>query len=285
MDNRLKGSGSRRYVEIERSRFEKQRPLLENLGRSNQERQAMYDINEMMVWARQNKVRLLLMGGYAARAYSGPTRYTHDIDMVVHSEDARKIGLMLKNLGYKRKKLRLSNENVIILGRKANKSKKDCGPATAAHISVSPIYDASSAVAYEPKFSLASNYEKEIFGFYPENGSFSMQARLLRPEELLIVKLMMKKIRSKDLVDSIGIIRYGMCVVPADFSTNEFVGLIKEAGMAEHMRAMIICKIRDGLDNGMLDEAMAAYLDRKLSPGEKDALIEFAGNTIPYLDR
>lgn len=247
-----------------------------NDAKAHQERQAMYDINEMMVWARKNNVRLLTIGGYAARAYTGPTRYTHDVDMVVHQEDVQRIGLMLKEMDYRRKKMDLGKGNFAYRGEKTCRNQADSVRFhLEVHISVGSIYDASSTHSYTPLHSFESPREMDILGFYEENRSFVMKAMTMTPEELLIVKLMIAKIRPKDLVDITGLVRYGMIESPQNFDPGAFVEFAMDAGLAPHMTTMIRVKLHDCLIDGRIEKAMQEHMDRKLLETEREALDKF----------
>lgn len=140
-------------------------------------------------------LKLVVIGGYAVKAYTTGYRATKDIDCVILEREIGKLIALLKNLGYEVRK----TEFGLVGKRKFNNDFIDL------HISTGGIFDISTNKTYlVNEKTLKRSKLLEISGFFKETET-KVKAYIISLEELIILKLMTKR-RDKDIVDTIALL-------------------------------------------------------------------------------
>lgn len=159
------------------------------------EREGLNDLGRIGKEAEGWGLNLVLIGGYAVRAYTRGYRYTKDIDLVAPMTEMGRLIALLKSLGYEVKEAKFG-----LVG-----SKKLDGGFIDLHISVSEIWDMSTNKRYAIDEILKESERMEISGFFEEGRKIKIKAFVVPLEDLVIVKLMTRG-REKDMVDLISLI-------------------------------------------------------------------------------
>lgn len=175
-------------------------------------------VSETKLWG----LRLVLIGGYAVRAYTRGYRYTKDIDFVMLRKDTGKIIALLKGLGYE-----VSETGFGLAGRKTID-----GGFIGLHVSIGEVYDASTDNRYPvSEEMLAGAGEREISGFLAQGREIKVVAPAVPLEDLLIMKLMTRN-REKDRIDVVSLL--------LDCGSSVDAGKISKkcglAGISAHVR-------------------------------------------------
>ncbi len=159
------------------------------------ELESLNDLKNIESEAEKWGVKLVLIGGYAVRAYTSGYRYTKDMDFIAKG-DVWKLKSFLNSLGYA-----VDEKKNTLVGRK-----KIDGGYVDLHISIGKVFDISSGKSYplnENTFNSAKSLE--ISGYYEEGKKITVKAPVVTLEDLIIMKLMTKN-REKDLVDIVSLI-------------------------------------------------------------------------------
>lgn len=157
--------------------------------------ESLKDLEKIRAEAEKWEVKLILIGGYAVRAYTIGYRYTKDMDFIAKG-DVWKLKGFLNSLGYD-----ATEKKDILAGRK----KIDSGYIDL-HISIGKVFDISTGKNY-PLTDEIFNAAKilNISGFHEEGRKITVKASVVALEDLMIMKLMTKT-REKDWVDIISLI-------------------------------------------------------------------------------
>jgi hypothetical protein len=107
-----------------------------------------------------------VIGGYGARAYVGPKRYTHDIDIMIKLEDVGRLMRLLEALEFRTSK---SVHNALT-------AVKDFGGVFV-------------LVHVKPTMFDHKTKEKEVMGFYGVNEDVRVLSPIAIPEDILLMKL------------------------------------------------------------------------------------------------
>lgn len=214
--------------------------------------ESLNDLERIIARAGQFGIRLVLIGGYAVRAYTRGYRYTKDIDFVMSKKDIGGIVALLKEFGYE-----VSETEFGIAGRKTITAGR-----IDLHISTGEVYDASTGSTYP--FSddrLAGAAEREITGFLPRGKDIRVSAPVVLLEDLLILKLMMRD-REKDYIDIVSLLFD--CGNSVDI--DEISRRCEAAGLSGHIRARVqdfMGKLRTGIIRRSWEKASGARLQAK----------------------
>jgi hypothetical protein len=189
------------------------------------EERSLKDLREILKDAKSWGLKILVIGGYAVRAYTMGYRYTKDIDMVVNKEETGRFSGLLKGLNYKVRRTKFG-----ISG-----TKKVNGGDIKLHISIGEIYDESTNNRYAISEDTFRNSKiLDVSGFY-EKENLKFMIPVISAEELLILKLMMKP-RDKDVVDLIALLTDKR----QEIDVKTFVRNCRSAAVDEHINKQML---------------------------------------------
>jgi predicted nucleotidyltransferase len=216
------------------------------------ERKSLEDLESVLKEARDQGIRLVIIGGYAVAAYTRGYRFTKDIDLVADEPTLGKLIGLLKTLGY----VIRETEFGIAGNKKLNDAFIDL------HISVGRIYDISTGKEYPVDASLFRNAKDLIVKGYISKVT-SLRAAVVELETLIILKTMPVG-RDKDAVDLLSLLR----------------------DRREELRLAVIAERAEsaGLTNHLL-ERIRDYAER-LRKGELDSVwFSATGTRLPFTDK
>jgi len=199
--------------------------------------ESLKDLERIIADTKLWGLRLVLIGGYAVRAYTRGYRYTKDIDFVMLKKDTGKIIALLKGLGYE-----ASETGFGLAGRKTIG-----GGFIDLHISVGEVYDYSTDKNYFVSGEMLDEAgEHGISGFLAQGREIRVVAPAVSLEDLLIMKLMTRN-RAKDRIDVVSLLldcgsrvdvekiskRCGLAGISAHVRKNAqgFIGGIRTGGI------------------------------------------------------
>ncbi len=189
------------------------------------EERSLKDLREILKDTKDWGLKIVVIGGYAVRAYTVGYRYTKDIDMIVNKEERGRFTGLLNGLKYKVKKTKFG-----ITG-----TKKIDGGDIKLHISIGQVYDESTGNTYPvTDDTFKKSKTLEVSGFY-ERRSLKFMVLVVSIEELIILKLMMKA-REKDVVDLIGLFKDKM----EEINVKTFADSCRSARVDEHISSQIL---------------------------------------------
>jgi hypothetical protein len=191
---------------------------------------------------RSKDVSAAITGGLATRAYTGPVRFTHDIDMVVSAPDCGKIKRILKDMGYKGSRKPFGRGEILFATKHHEDKRKGIAYTLKIDVSVGGIYDHSSGILYpvsDRLFHEARNME--IRGYFPTSSSIYIVAQVLGLEDLFLLKAMTvpnaKNGREKDTIDAL------LLALKNPPDPVKLWALAKEAGIQGHIRGSVEGKL------------------------------------------
>jgi len=157
------------------------------------ENRSLLDLARIIREAGKLGVRLVLIGGYAVRAYTYGYRYTKDIDLVADKPAIGRLKGILNTLGYSIR----DTEFGIAGSKRVNEDFIDL------HISVGKIHDISTGKDYLVDPTLFRNAKRlKVKGYYSKT---SLKAPVVDLDTLLLLKLMPVG-RQKDAVDVLSLL-------------------------------------------------------------------------------
>lgn len=159
------------------------------------ERKSLQDLKKLVEEAEKWDLKLVLIGGYAVRAYTKPRRFTKDIDFVTIREGLGQMKGFLQYMNYEYK----SGEFWLSGSKKLNETWIDL------HMSIDKVHDITTGYDYPitPNF-FQNSQKRKITAYFDENSYLSIQAQACPIEDLLIMKLI--PLRDKDLIDVLALI-------------------------------------------------------------------------------
>lgn len=157
--------------------------------------ESLKDLEKIRAEAEKWEVKLILIGGYAVRAYTIGYRYTKDMDFIAKGV-VWKLKGFLNSLGYD-----ATEKKDILAGRK-----KIDGGYIDLHISIGKVFDISTGNNYPITDEIINSAKiLNISGYHEEGRKITVKAPAVALEDLLIMKLMTKT-REKDWVDIISLV-------------------------------------------------------------------------------
>ena len=158
------------------------------------EEASLKDLEKIVGESKNYGLKLVVIGGYAVKAYTTGYRATKDIDCVILKKEIGGLIALLKDLSYEVGK----TEFGLAGKRKFNDDFIDL------HISTGGVFDISTKKTYSvDEETFKRSKLLEISGFFKET-EVKVKAHVISLEELLILKLMTKR-RDKDMVDIISL--------------------------------------------------------------------------------
>jgi len=189
------------------------------------ERESLNDLKVIVKETQKWGLDLVVIGGYAVRAYTRGYRYTKDIDSIAEKRDMGRLIALLKKLGYDVKGTRFGLKG----------KKKLNGGFIALDISVGEIWDVSTDKKYPGDEILKESETLEISGFFEEDRKIKIKAPVTPLEDLIILKLMTRG-RERDIIDVISLItdRWN------DLNLKTFATKCSNAGLNRHIREQVL---------------------------------------------
>ena len=158
--------------------------------------ESLRDLKKVMEEAEKWRIKLVLIGGYAVRAYTKGYRFTKDIDLVAIREALGNLKALLQYLGY----LTRDTEFGVAGSRKFNEGFIDL------HISVGKIFDMSTGLTYPVTDNLFFYAKKlKITGYHKVSDQHACIAPVVDLEALLVLKLIPTG-RIKDTIDVLSLL-------------------------------------------------------------------------------
>ena len=185
------------------------------------EKESLRDLERIVSESGSWGLRLVLIGGYAVRAYTRGYRYTKDIDFIAKEKTGELTGL-LKSLGYG-----VREKDFMLAGKKRLN-----GGFVDMHISVGDVFDVSTNTRYPITDQVFDDSQVlDISGYHDEARKIKVKAPVVSLEDLMILKLMTRG-RDKDEVDLISLLtdRWG------DLDPAKMAGKCRGAGLSKHIR-------------------------------------------------
>lgn len=185
------------------------------------EAESLKDLERIVSEAGEWGIKLVLIGGYAVRAYTRGYRYTKDMDFVAEKLTGELNGF-LKTLGYG-----VEEKKSILAGRR-----KLNGGFIDLHISVGEVFDVSTGKRYPiTDQTLKESRVLEVSGYHEDSREIKVKAPAVSLESLVILKLMTKG-REKDWVDLISLFTDQW----SSLNLRKVCGNCSEAGLSRHIR-------------------------------------------------
>lgn len=197
--------------------------VLEKSEEINLEDASLKDLSIIEDETKKFGFNLVLIGGYAARAYTKPRswRFTKDIDFVTTKKDLTALHGVFKLLEYSYEKTEFG-----VKGRKKiNKSSIEL------HVSVGKVIDLSTGKEYPLPDDIFSNSKKiTIEPSSEENKGLKITMMVAPVEDIVIMKLLTERI--KDKFDAIAIIVDSF----EKMDLSRFVRICKESELSQHTK-------------------------------------------------
>lgn len=190
------------------------------------ERESLKDLKVLVDKSKEWKIGMVIIGGYAVRAYTNAHRHTKDIDMAISREEQGEFVALLKDHDYKTRNTDFG------LGA----TKKFDSDFIDVHISVGEIYDISTGNSYPITQKLFNESNVRLVGSrYDNNKQFETKAPIVNLNTLLILKSMPKGRPEKDAIDIISLI----LDQSKDIDISDIVKKCKETNMTDHILSQI----------------------------------------------
>lgn len=232
------------------------------------ERASLQDLYRLCTEAKKWGISIVVIGGYAVRAYTKGYRFTKDIDLVTTKEALGRFKALLRNLGYTYR----TTEFGVAGSRKFNDGFIDL------HISVGEIFDISTG------FTLSVTnefFEKSrnlvIKGYYEESEPFAVDGPVAAIESMLLLKLIPRG-RVKDIVDITSLI----IDKGNEVSIKTLSSQCKASGLTDH----IIFQLRNYADlirKSELENLWFNLTGLRLSYSERRGIMRFVRTLIDIL--
>lgn len=225
------------------------------------ERESLKDLKIIVKNAKEWRVKTVVIGGYAVRAFTNAYRHTKDIDMAVAKEERGKFTALLKDLGYK---LRDTEFGLAA-------SKKFDSDFIDVHISVGRIYDISTGSSYPiTKQLFDENTDLLVRSRYDDNKKFDTTAPIVDLNTLMILKLIPKGRPEKDAIDIISLIFDQLQRI----DISKIVKQCKETGLTDHIRSQIQ-EFAKNVNDGSMDRVWSDVTGVKMTGVQRRTIQKF----------
>ena len=229
---------------------------------------SLRDLHRLCKEATKWGIQLVVIGGYAVRAYTRGYRFTKDIDLVTTRETLGRFKALLRNLGYD---YRTTEFGV------AGSKKFDDGFIDL-HISVGEVFDISTGFTFsvtDEFFEKARNLV--IKGYYKESEPFAVDGPVAEIESMLLLKLIPRG-RVKDIVDITSLI--------IDKGDEVDKKTLSDQCKASGLRSHIISQLRNYANlirKSELEKLWFSLTGLRLSHSERRDIIKFVRTLIDVL--
>ena len=231
--------------------------------------ESLKDLKKIMEEAEKWAIKLVLIGGYAVRAYTKGYRFTKDIDLVTTKETLGNLKALLQYLGYTLR----DTEFGVAGSKKFNQGFIDL------HISVGKIFDMSTSLAYPVTDNLFLNAKKlRITGYHKASEQHACMAPVVDLETLLVLKLIPTG-RIKDTIDMLSLLLdKGEKINPTAWMNR----IPEGASFREHL----VTQLRNYADfvrKGETDKLWFNITGSRLPSTEKRKILKFIRETVNML--
>lgn len=163
----------------------------------NVERESLKDLKVLVEKSKEWTIDMVVIGGYAVRAFTNAYRHTKDIDMAISKEMKGNFTALLKSLNYE---VRETDFGLAAI-------KEFDSDFIDIHISVGEIFDMSSGLSYPITQALFDESKVMLVGTkYETNKSFETDASIVDLNTLMILKSIPKGRPEKDAIDIMSLI-------------------------------------------------------------------------------
>jgi len=158
--------------------------------------ESLKDSKKVIEEAEKWRIKLVLIGGYAVRAYTRGYRFTKDIDLVTTREALGNLKALLRYLDYPPR----DTEFGVAGSKSFNEGFIDL------HISVGKIFDMSTGLTYPVTDNLFFNAKRlKITGYHKASEPHACTVPVIDLETLLVLKLIPTG-RVKDTIDVLSLL-------------------------------------------------------------------------------
>ena len=238
------------------------------MGEAEVERESLRDLGRLMEEAERWGVRLLVIGGYAVRAYTRAYRYTKDIDLATTREGLGRLKGLLQSLGY----ILRETEFGVAGSKRFDEGFIDL------HISVERIFDVSTGLSTPVTDEMSRDAgELPVEGFYEESKPYPVKVPVISLETLVLLKLIPVG-REKDAVDLMALL--------IDKGREVNVAKLSEACEQWGLGSHLVSQLRyyaDYIRRGEVDRLWFNLTGLRLTHVEKRATLRFIRHLINRL--
>lgn len=198
---------------------------------------SLKDLERIDKEAKNSQIDLILIGGYAVRAYTDPRswRFTKDIDFITTRRDLTALRGVFELLGYGFERTEFGVKG----------SKKINLDSIELHVSVDKVIDWSTNLEYKlPEDIFIKADKMNIKVSFEENKDLKVSAKVAPIDDVLIMKLMTE--RTKDHFDAIAIILDSF----EKLNVKRFWANSKQSNLNQHIRKKLnsfLADIKKGL--------------------------------------
>ena len=231
--------------------------------------ESLKDLKNIIEEAEKWRIKLVLIGGYAVRAYTKGYRFTKDIDLVTTKEALGDLKALLKFLGYSSR----DTEFGVAGSKKFNEGFIDM------HISVGRIFDMSTGLTYPVTANLFFNAKKlKITGYHKASEQHACTAPVVDLETLLVLKSIPTG-RIKDTIDVLALLLdKGEEINPPVLISR----IPEEVGFREHLVSQLR-SYADFVRKGEADKLWFNTTGSRLPSTEKRKILRFIRETVNTL--
>jgi hypothetical protein len=236
------------------------------MNESELEIESLKDLKNIIEEAEKWGIKLVLIGGYAVRAYTKGYRFTKDIDLVTTKEALGNLKALLKSSGYSCR----DTEFGVAGSKKFNEGFIDM------HISVGRIFDMSTGLTYPVTDDLFLNAKKlKITGYHKASEQHACMAPVVDLETLLVLKSIPTG-RIKDRIDVLALLLdKGEEINPAVLISR----IPEEVDFREHLVSQLR-SYADFVRRGEADKSWFNTTGSRLPSTEKRKILRFIRETV-----
>jgi len=210
---------------------------------------SLRDLVQINREAKRFKIDLILIGGYAVRAYTNTRswRFTKDMDFVTTRKDLGALRGVFELLGYGFEK----TEYGVKGSKKINKASIEL------HISVDKVIDWSTGLEYKlPEDVFTKANEMNVKASLDENKDLEVGVRVASVEDVVVMKLMTE--RSRDRFDAIAVILDSF----EKLDVSRFKEICKQNDLYQHIRKRLDSVMAD-IKRGLTKKLWREYTGRE----------------------
>lgn len=222
---------------------------LERTEESRLEAISLRDLERINEAAKNFQVDLILIGGYAVRAYTNPRswRFTKDMDFITTNRDLGALHGILNLLGYGFERTEF--------GVRGSKQVEEY--SIDLHISVDKVIDWSTGQEYKlPEDIFSKAKEVNIKASLEENMGLEVRVRVAPVEDVVIMKLMTE--RPRDHFDAIAVILDSF----DDLDTLRFRENCDQDDLYRHIRRRLESVLAD-IKKSLVNELWKEFTERE----------------------
>ncbi len=210
---------------------------------------SLKDLERIEQEAKNFQIDLILIGGYAVRAYTDPRswRFTKDIDFITTRKDLTALRGVFQILGYGFERTEFGVKG----------SKKINLESIELHISVDKVIDWSTNLEYKlPKDIFTKAVKMNIKASFEENKDLKVSVKVAPIEDVLIMKLMTE--RTRDHFDAIAIILDSF----EKLNVKRFWSNCKQSNLNQHTRKRLNSFLAD-IKKGIVKKLWKEFTGRE----------------------